>query len=68
MSPFNDVSFKQFMDSAATFFEVTLHRNCSIESATNGFKAIVLLYFGHNDNWSHEEVNNQIGHKTINYS
>ena len=60
MSPFNDVSFKQFMDSAATFFEVTQNKECSVESAHNGFKAITLLYFGHSDNWSADEVNKSV--------
>lgn len=60
MSPFNDVSFKQFMDSASTFFEATQHIKCSVESAHNGFKAITLLYFGHGSNWSADEVNESV--------
>ena len=60
MSPFKDVSFKQFMDSAATYFESTQHRNCSSKSANNGFKALALLYFGHSENWSADEVNESV--------
>lgn len=60
MSPFTDVSFKQFMDSASTYFEATQYKDCSDESANNGFKAITLLYFGHNENWSSDEVNESV--------
>jgi len=60
MSPFKDVSFKQFMDSAAMYFGTTQHNNCSSESANNGFKAIALLYFGHSANWSSKEVNESV--------
>ena len=61
MSPFgNDVSFKQFKDSAETFFNIAKAEDCSCESATNGFKALELLYFAHSDDWSHEEVNESI--------
>jgi hypothetical protein len=48
------------MDSAATFFEATQHVKCSVESAQNGFKAITLLYFGHSENWSSDEVNESV--------
>ena len=60
MSPFNDVSFKQFMDSASTYFEATQHKDCSGESANNGFKALALLYFGHSENWTADEVNESV--------
>ena len=60
MSPFNGVSYKQFMDSAGTYFEETQRLTCSNESAHNGFKAITLLYFGHGGNWSADEVNESV--------
>ena len=60
MSPFNNVSFKQFKESAATYFEATLDESCSAESAHCGFKALTLLYFGHSDNWTADEVNESV--------
>lgn len=61
MSPFgNDVSFKQFKDSAETFFKMATCDDCSTDSVDNGFKALELLYFGHSDNWTHEEINESI--------
>jgi hypothetical protein len=60
MSPFTDVSFKQFMDSASTFFEATQRNSCDNASANNGFKALSLLYFGHSENWSADEVNESV--------
>lgn len=60
MSPFIDVSYRQFMKSAATFFEETQRKSCSSKSANNGFKALILLYFGHDDNWVAEEINDSV--------
>ena len=60
MSPFKDISFKQFKESAATYFEATLSEECSAASAHNGFKALTLLYFGHSDNWTADDVNESV--------
>jgi hypothetical protein len=57
MSPFTEISFKQFKDSANTFFDTTAENIVDVESATNGFKALTLLYFGHSDDWTADEVN-----------
>ena len=61
MSPFgDDVTFEQFRESAETFFKSAEADDCSVESVTNGFKALELLYFAHGDDWSHEEINESI--------
>ena len=60
MSPFKDVSYRQFMESAATFFEATQKRSCFLVSADNGFKTLILLYFGHDDKWTSDEVNESV--------
>ena len=56
MNPFNDVSFKQFKDSFITYMKGTLNET-ETDSAVNGFKALALLYFGHSDNWTDDEIN-----------
>jgi len=48
------------MDSASTYFEVTQRNSCNDDSANNGFKALTLLYYGHSDKWSHNEVNESV--------
>ena len=61
MSPFgNNVKFKDFKDSATTFFKMAECDDCSTEAVDNGFKALELLYFAHSDDWSHDEVNESI--------
>ena len=60
MSPFTGVSFKKFMESAASYFEATQDKSCSVAAAKNGFKAMTLLYFGHDGYWSADEVNESV--------
>ncbi len=60
MSPFKDVSYKQFTESAATYFKETQKKSCILASAVNGFKALILLYFGHDKHWTSNEVNDSV--------
>ena len=57
MSPFTDVSYKQFINAAETYMNNTLGEGIETGSAENGFKALALLYYGHSDNWSDDEIN-----------
>ena len=60
MSPFNNISFEKFKESAATYFNTLSKEDATAESAHCGFKALTLLYFGHNDKWTHDQINESV--------
>ena len=57
MSTFNNVSFEKFKSSAKEFFDGT---NCideiDVDQAVNGHKALGLLYFGKDKNWTEGNI------------
>jgi len=55
--PFNNVGFGSFKDSASTYFN---NAETEPDCIKNGFKALLLLYYGHNDDWSHDDINESI--------
>lgn len=60
MSTFENVSFDDFYSSASEFFKTCQKEETTPEQADNGFKALTLLYFGGDDNWTDIEIDKAV--------
>ena len=61
MTTFNNVSNDEFKKSASEFFQATqTPLSLSPEQVDSGHKALVLLYFGHDDDWTERQVNEAV--------
>ena len=61
MTTFTNISYDEFRKSAAEFFKATLDRSSlTEEEADNGNKALGLLYFGHSNDWTEQEINSSV--------
>lgn len=62
MSTFEKVSYQEFKENAGEFFRASSldKEGVTFDQVDNGFKALTLLYFGHDDNWTENEVDQAV--------
>lgn len=57
MTTFSNISNSEFRKAASEYFLATEDRYAvTTEQAENGHKALVLMYFGHSDDWTERNV------------
>jgi len=61
MTTFSNISEDEFRKSAAEFFRATQDRAAiKPDQAENGFKALTLLYFGHDESWTERQIDSAV--------
>ena len=56
MTTFTGVSIQEFHSEASKLFRDFALGELTAEQASSGFKCLVLLYFGHADNWTEHDI------------